>query len=128
MNDLIELDIKYSKAKSKIIKRIEQHVKNSDKAKKRFIKIGNLGIKEYIKHKKGPMLLKLKINMTDLEANYKGKYDNISCQRCGLHEENLEHLWQCEKFERHLPGLEKILKSNAKGLIEIEELVELFQT
>ena len=81
-----------------------------------------------MKHKKGATLLKLKLNMTDLKANYKGKYDNISCGRCGLHEENLEHLWQCEKFKGNLPGMEQILKSNTKGLIEIKRLVELFQT
>ena len=77
---------------SKIIKRIEKQVKNSHKTKMRFVKKGNFGIKEYIKHKKGPMLLKLKLNMTDLKANYKGKYNNISFRWCGLHEENLEHL------------------------------------
>ena len=53
----------------------------------------NIGIKEYIKHKKGPMLLKLKLNMTDLKANFKGKYDNISCRRCGLHEENEKNIY-----------------------------------
>ena len=126
MNDLIELNIQYSEkqisdlsrkdwkniVKSKIIKKIEQQVENSDITKMRFIKKGNFGIKEYIKHKKGPTLLKLKLNMTDLKANYKGKYGNISCRRCGLHEENLEHLWRCEKFKRHLPGMEQILKAN----------------
>ena len=64
----------------------------------KFIKKGNFGIKELYKYKKGPTILKLKLNMTDFKANYKGKYDNISCTRCGLHEESLEHLWQCEKF------------------------------
>ena len=33
--------------KSKIIKKIEQQVKNSDRTKMRFIKKGNFGIKEY---------------------------------------------------------------------------------
>ena len=102
MNDLIEQNIQYSEkqisdlsrkdgkkiVKNKIVKRIEQQVKNSDKTKIRFIKKGNFGkgnSKKYMKHKKGATLLKLKLNMTNLKANYKEKYDNTSCRRCGLH-------------------------------------------
>ena len=89
-------------------------VKNSVKTKTRFVKNGKFEMKEYIKHKKGPTLLKLKLNMSDLKANYKGKYDNTSCRRCGLHEENIEHLWQCKKFKRQHPEMENILKKQCK--------------
>ncbi len=66
--------------------------------------------------------------MTDLKANYKGKYDNTSCRRCGSHEENIEHIWQCKKFKRELPDIKNIFKNNAKELIKIENLIELFQS
>ena len=66
--------------------------------KLRFIKQSNFGIKNYIKDKEGVSLLKLKLNMTDMKANYKANHNNSLCRRCGTQEEKIEHLWDCPEF------------------------------
>ena len=52
----------------------------------------SFGLKQYIKHSEAPKLLKLKLNMVDLKANFRGKNANAFCRRCGDHEEYVEHL------------------------------------
>ena len=106
---------------------LTDEVQNNNKTKLKFIQYGKLKMKDYIKHKDGAMLLKLKLNMDDIKANYKGKYESISCRRCGESEETMEHIWQCRKFRRKLPDVKNILTQNAKKLKEIEEAIGLFQ-
>ena len=81
-----------------MIKVIETNIKDNKKTKLRFIKGSKFEMKEYLGCEQASSLLKLKLNMVDLRANYKGKYSDSLCRRCGLHEEYLEHLWDCPYF------------------------------
>ena len=55
---------------------------NNKNTKLRFIKSNKFGMKEYLRCEEASSLLKLKLNMIDLRANYKGKYINSLCRRC----------------------------------------------
>ena len=79
---------------------IENNIKNIKKTKLWFLKGSKFGMKEYIGCEEASSLLKLKLNMVDLRANYKGKYTDSDslCRRCGSHEEHIEHLWDCPNF------------------------------
>ena len=63
----------------KIIESIEIELCQNYKTKMRFITITLFGLKSY----EGAKLLKLKLNMTELKTNYKGKHENALCRRCG---------------------------------------------
>ena len=112
-NDLKELNINISEKqigkltskewKNMIINRItsliQRDMKECNKTKLRLIKDNCFGKKEYITHKDAANLLLLKLNMTDLKANYKGKHEDTLCRRCGAQEENIEHLFHCQNFK-----------------------------
>ena len=67
----------------------------NNNTKMRFIRKSSFGLKPYIKHNDSAKLLKLKLNMTELKANYKGKHENALYRRCGDHEEYIEHICKC---------------------------------
>ena len=55
-------------------------------------------MKEYLRCEEALSLLKLKVKMSDLIANYKGKYTDLLCRGRGSHEENIERLLDCPNF------------------------------
>ena len=81
---------------------LEDNIKITKMTKLRFIKQSNFGIKNYIKDKEGVSLLKLKLNMTDMKANYKANHNNSLCRRCGTQEEKIEHLSDCPEFSKRM--------------------------
>ena len=84
-NDLKELNINISEKQigkltskdwknmimNRIMSLIQRDMKECNKTKLRLIKDHCFGKKEYIAHKDAANLLLLKLNMTDLKANYK---------------------------------------------------------
>ena len=84
--------------REKMIKIKENNTKNIKKTKLRFVKGSQFGMKEYLGCEEASSLLKLKLNMVNLRANYKGKYTDSLCRRCGFYEEYIEHLWDCPNF------------------------------
>ena len=67
------------------------------------------------------------LNMVDLKANFRGKNENAFCRRCGVHEEYVEHLWECSLFEnKNLPNFTNMTKNNPKVLSIIQKYVEKF--
>ena len=80
-----------------------------------------------VSRKQAPKLLMLKLNMVDLKANFRGKNENAFCRRCGVHEEYVEHLWECSLFEnKNLPNFTNMTKNNPKVLSIIQKYVEKF--
>ena len=66
--------------------------------------------------------------MDDIKADYKGKYESISCRRCGESEETMEHIWQCREFRRKLPDIKNILTQNAKKQKKLKKQLDYFKT
>ena len=139
-NDLKELNINISEKqigkltskewKNMIINRItsliQRDMKECNKTKLRLIKDNCFGKKEYITHKDAANLLLLKLNMTDLKANYKGKHEDTLCRRCGAQEENIEHLFHCQNFKEKPLNSKNLLKTDPAKLGKIFEKVKTF--
>ena len=66
-------------------------------------------------------VMKARLNMLDLKANYKGKYEGWECQLCGKGEDSTEHLFECK-------GLQKIRDNTitAESLKEPDEKLNKF--
>ena len=65
--------------------------------------------------------------MVDLKANFRGKNENAFFRRCGVHEEYVEHLWECSLFEnKNLPTFTNMTKNNPKLSSIIQKYVEKF--
>ena len=54
--------------------------------------------------------------MIDLKANYPARYKDNTCRRCGKHQENVEHLWECKKFDMKNSSKDKIFSNDPKAL------------
>ena len=61
--------------------------KLSNRVPSNLIKGIKFEMKEYIGCGEASSLLKIKLNIVNLRANYKGKYTDSLCRRCGPHEE-----------------------------------------
>ena len=68
--------------KPSVVKSIENDLRKDNGSKTSFIRKCCFGIKQYIKHSEAPKLLKLKLNIVDLKANFRGKNENAFCRRC----------------------------------------------
>ena len=60
-------------------------------------------------------------------SSFRGKNENAFCRRCGVHEEYVEHLWECSLSEnKNLPNFTNMTKNNPKVLSIIQKYVEKF--
>ena len=106
----------------------EDNIKSNSKTKFGFFKGNKFKMKD-LGCEDAPSLLKLKLNMVDLRANYKEKYSDSLCRRCGAHEEYIEHLWDCPSFYQK-PKMEKtcLVTNNSKILKNINSTLQKFLT
>ena len=69
--------------------------------KLRFTK--DFGQKQYVSEcqmAKVQKIMKMRMNMTDLKANFKGKYQDLMCVACKEEIETTEHVIQCEEYRK----------------------------
>ena len=110
-----------------IVDSINETNKKNSETKLRLIRNSHFGLKDYLKDTKiASDLLMLKLNMTDLKANYTAKYNNNTCRRCGKHKENIEHLWECKKSKMKNCSKDKLLSNDPKALKRIMREVKRF--
>ena len=102
---------KESHSKVKNIKHTKYEIQN-------YLKASQLKITQ----EEAREIFKLRCRVTDVKANYKGKYENIDCQECH-EEENQKHIINCKLLNKDenekLPEYEEILKSNAATQLQI---------
>ena len=104
----------------KVIEKMNSVNKNEQRTKLRLIKKSSFGFKDYLKDNKlAPKLLSMKLNMIELRANYKGKYPNTKCRRCGIEDKTIEHLWTCVKFKKQMPRQILLQATKTKDLKKI---------
>ena len=76
-------------------------------------------------------ILELRLNMTELKANYRGKYTDAVCPACQTEEETTEHVIQCAEYKRlvghKLDEGEKPLSSKMNDLQWLKEAANVFQ-
>ena len=98
--------------KEKIHKRIEEMVRDEtvNKTKLRFMKNDKYERKEYLNLcsiKDVTKIMRFRLNMTKTKANYKGKYDDLTCDGCKEEQETTEHIISCEEYKRMLERKKK---------------------
>ena len=113
--------------KKEIKKRINEHIGKELEEKKREMKklrfIDPLNKVNYTREMKTAdaiLIMKTRLNMLELKANFRGKYDNMMCELCNKEEDSTEHLFNCCKMKRLIGmemGIEK-LENPDKKLIE----------
>ena len=69
-------------------------------------------------------IFKMRCRVTDVKANFRGKYENFECELCNENlEENQEHIMTCKilnRFENEkILEYNEILKSDTKKQIQI---------
>ena len=63
----------------------------------------NLGKQEYIgkcRMEEVKTIMKVRLNMTELKANFRGKYRDTICPACEKDEETTEHVIRCKEYKR----------------------------
>ena len=75
-------------------------------------------------------IFKLRCRVTDVKANFKGKFDNIECELCNEHEEeNQKHIMHCKRLNKTenkmILKYDEILKRNVKKqLLIVRRFIE----
>ena len=64
--------------KQSVVKSIENDLRKDNGSKTRLIRKSSFGIKQYIKYSEAPKLLKLKLHMVEVKANFREKMKMLS--------------------------------------------------
>ena len=117
--------------KSRISKRLDQHIKEmaktktklrfcSDFKRKRYTKMGNIDFETT------KTIMKLRLNMIEVKSNYKGITDSDTCDLCNETSDTTEHLFQCKKIKEllhHIPAVEILKKDETECYDELAKFV-----
>ena len=68
--------------------------------------------------------MQMRLNMTELKANYKGKYEDTLCPACGEEEETTEHVIQCPDYQEMVGHDVKTTQGIKQSMNSIEWLEE----
>ena len=92
--------------KKEVKKRINNHIEQELEEKKKVMKklrfIDGVRNNQYLKDlrtQEALIILKTRVNMLDLKANFRGKYSNELCELCKSEEDSTEHLFSCRKLK-----------------------------
>ena len=75
-------------------------------------------------------IMRVRLNMVEVKANFKGKYPDIKCTACKQEEETTEHVIKCLEYKRligHSIKIENTVEESmqkADWLIEASEVFE----
>ena len=75
----------------------------ANKTKLRLIKNDEYGRKKYIDKcsiEDVTKIMRFRLNMTKIKANYKGKYNDLTCDGCEAEQETTEHIINCKEYKR----------------------------
>jgi len=109
--------------KSKISEVLTSKIqKECTKTKLRFIQEDKYERKKYVDEcsvLECKRIMRVRLNMTSLNSNYKGTNTNVMCTACNNEEETTEHVMNCEIYKK-LTGQniqqQKITNSNVANL------------
>ena len=70
----------------------------------------------------------MRLNMTDLKANFKGKYDDTKCPACKVEEETTEHVIACEEYKNigHTLNVAVDIQEQMNDIVWMEEACEVY--
>ena len=101
--------IKYRKSewKAKVKDQLNKWVKKEmaeQKSRMKKLRFTNMnGKQEYVekcKMEQVRKIMKVRLNMTELKANFKGKHNETICSACEVEEETTEHVIRCPEYQR----------------------------
>ena len=75
-------------------------------------------------------IMNLRLNMTELKANFRGKYDDNLCPACGMEEETTEHVISCSEYQQltgHSLKTTHGLKEAMNSIKWLEEACEVYE-
>ena len=75
-------------------------------------------------------IMNLRLNMTELKANFRGKYDDNLCPACGIEEETTEHVISCSEYQQltgHSLKTTHGLKEAMNSIEWLEEACEVYE-
>ena len=82
----------------------------ANKTKLRLIKNDKYERKEYLNTcsiKDVTKIMRFRLNMIKIRANYKGKYDDLTCDGCKEEQETTEHIVSCREYQRMFKGMKE---------------------
>ena len=101
--------IKYRKSewKKKVKEQLNEWIKKEmeeQKSKMKKLRFTNTtGRQNYLdvcKMDQVKKIMKVRLNMTELKSNFKGKYNNTICPACEEEDETTEHVIKCKEYQR----------------------------
>ena len=104
--------------KERINKQIDNIVQEKSREMKKLRFIQGIQKNNYIKElAKGEstIIMKARLNMLELKANFRGKYEEEKCDLCLDEEDNTEHLFECPNLKRllgHKLTVESLMEPN----------------
>ena len=134
MDDLEDdiMDIKKSEWKRKlkeeiencVAKELEEHSRNMTKL--RFTtKFQRQRYVTECRMEKVKKIMKMRLNMVELKANFKGKYEDTTCAACRKAVETTEHVIECEEY-RKITG-HSLKQMEWDNLAWLEEACEVYE-
>ena len=115
--------------RKKIRKKIEERIREEirDKKKLRNVRMEKWERRKYIMEctaEECKNILKIRLNMVNARANYKGTYGgDTKCRACKTEEETTEHLIDCEQYKR-LVGCSRNMDVMTENIEELKQLTE----
>ena len=115
--------------KEKIHKRIEEIVRDetANKTKLRLIKYDKYERKEYLNTcsiKDVTKIMRYRLNMTKIKANYKGKYNDLTCDACKEEQETTEHITNCKEYRRMFKWTKETQETNKNSTTELLSIAQ----
>ena len=95
--------------KRKIATKLEEELKEEVKEKTKMRFCANMKKEKYLEqleYSDAKMILKLKLNMTELKCNYKNQNKDLKCNLCNEADDTTEHLFQCKILKENIGTVE----------------------
>ena len=143
---LVKLDLKSEEeaimetsksAWKKVVKeKVEQAAREEVEGKFHMTKLrhcGNAMRKDYVKEgrmEEVKKIMKVRLNMTELKANFPGKYHDRTCPACGKNDETTEHVIQCDAYKKlvgHELRIDKDIKEHMNNTEWLKEAIKVYE-
>ena len=114
--------------KSKALKNLNRIKQNHSKGKE--LEYSYLEMQRYLRpsqinitQQEAITIFRLRTRMTNVKANFKGKYDDLSCEICKQEDETQQHILKCEKIDKERsPEYNEIFGENVEKQVEIAKV------
>ncbi len=68
--------------------------------------------------------MRYRLNMTKIKANYKGKYNDLTCDACKEEQETTEHITNCKEYRRMFKWTKETQETNKNSTTELLSIAQ----